>query len=53
MVLKQYTLGSIRKYYSLNLLVIKEITVSKDRNVKSLKLKFDENIVKYIVEKGG
>jgi site-specific DNA recombinase len=34
-------------------LVIKEITISKDRNVKSLKLKFDENIVKYIVEKGG
>lgn len=34
-------------------LVVKEITISEDRSIESLKLKFDESIVKYIVDKGG
>jgi site-specific DNA recombinase len=34
-------------------LVIKEITVTDKKDIKTLKLKFDENIIKYIIEHGG
>ena len=34
-------------------LVIKEITLTDNKDIKSLKLKFDEKIIKYIIEHGG
>ncbi|MBK1812034.1 hypothetical protein JHL18_15535 [Clostridium sp. YIM B02505] len=33
-------------------LVIKEITITSDKNIKSLNLKFDDQIIKYITEQG-
>jgi site-specific DNA recombinase len=34
-------------------LVIKEITITDKKDIETLKLKFDENIIKYIIENGG